>query len=189
MRWYNSRRWKLLFGGCRKRYAKVSPGAFGLNKGKKRIAVIRAGGAIVGGGGGGGGGQIKADAVIRQLRRVEKDKVCPGAALIVHCLAYIRNLTPCEVLPRLLPVPGMSSILLAEGGANQQSSPGCALGLLELLQLLELALQLAVDSTALVTLLPIHLTGRGGGGAVSCLRVLTASSCYASVAAVALRVF
>lgn len=58
----------------RKKYAKVSPSAFGLNKGKKRIAVIRAGGAIVGGGGG-GSGQIKADDVIKQLRQVEKDKV------------------------------------------------------------------------------------------------------------------
>jgi hypothetical protein len=59
----------------RKKYAAVSPGAFGINRGKKRIVVIRAGGPILGGGGAPSGGQIKADAVIRQMRAVEKDKV------------------------------------------------------------------------------------------------------------------
>lgn len=53
----------------------MSPSAFGINKGKKRIAVIRAGGPILAGGGSGSGGQIKADTVIKQLRAVEKDKV------------------------------------------------------------------------------------------------------------------
>jgi ClpP class serine protease len=59
----------------RKKYAAVSPGAFGINRGKKRIVVIRAGGPILGGGGAPSGGQIKADAVIKQMRAVEKDKV------------------------------------------------------------------------------------------------------------------
>ena len=59
----------------RKKYAAVSPSAFGINSGKKRIVVIRAGGPILGGGGAPSGGQIKADAVIKQMRAVEKDKV------------------------------------------------------------------------------------------------------------------
>lgn len=53
----------------------MSRSAFGLGGGKKTISVIRAGGAIIGGDGQSGGGQIKADDVIRQLRKVEKQKV------------------------------------------------------------------------------------------------------------------
>ncbi len=72
----------------------MSPSAFGLNKGKKRIAVIRAGGAIVGGGGGGGSGQIKADDVIKQLRQVEKDKV--GLFEDPQCRAHGRKCVLCR---------------------------------------------------------------------------------------------
>ena len=61
----------------------MSPGAFGINTGKKRIVVIRAGGPILGGGGAPSGGQIKADAVIKQLRAVEKDKArCSSPAVL-----------------------------------------------------------------------------------------------------------
>ena len=70
-----------------KKYASVSPSAFGLG-GKNRIAVIRASGAIVSGGGGGGlmtGSNISADGVIKQLRAIGKQKV--GTVPRLPCVA------------------------------------------------------------------------------------------------------
>eukprot|EP00882_Tetradesmus_deserticola_P001055 GHRQ01001141.1.p1 GENE.GHRQ01001141.1~~GHRQ01001141.1.p1 ORF type:complete len:653 (+),score=373.33 GHRQ01001141.1:173-1960(+) len=64
------------------RYSKVSRGAFGLN-GKKRIAVLRAGGAIVGKASGVGSGSITPEAIIPKLRALAKDKKIAGVVLRV----------------------------------------------------------------------------------------------------------
>ena len=71
----------------------MSPGAFGINRGKKRIVVIRAGGPILGGGGAPSGGQIKADAVIKQMRAVEKDKVRRRQRSCVASVCYAEVLS------------------------------------------------------------------------------------------------
>ncbi|KAF8059999.1 hypothetical protein HT031_004937 [Scenedesmus sp. PABB004] len=67
-----------------RRYAKVSRGPFKLD-GKKRVAVLRAGGAILGKAGGlaGGGGSITPDAIIPRLRALAKDKKLAGVVLRV----------------------------------------------------------------------------------------------------------
>eukprot|EP00879_Flechtneria_rotunda_P016300 GHRR01017055.1.p1 GENE.GHRR01017055.1~~GHRR01017055.1.p1 ORF type:complete len:674 (+),score=260.41 GHRR01017055.1:690-2711(+) len=66
------------------KYSRVSRSAFGLN-GKKRIAVLRAGGAILGkaGGIGGASGSITPDAIIPKLRALAKDKKVAGVVLRV----------------------------------------------------------------------------------------------------------
>lgn len=63
--------------GLRK-YASVSPSAFGLS-GKKRVALLRTSGAIVGASAS-GGGSISADGLIPKLRALAKDK---GVAAVV----------------------------------------------------------------------------------------------------------
>jgi protease-4 len=66
------------------KYSKVSRTAFALN-GKKRIAILRAGGAILGkaAGGVGGGGSITPDGIIPKLRALAKDKKIAGVVLRV----------------------------------------------------------------------------------------------------------
>ncbi|KAF6255484.1 peptidase family S49-domain-containing protein [Scenedesmus sp. NREL 46B-D3] len=64
------------------RYSKVSRSAFGLN-GKKRIAVLRAGGAILGKASGVGSGSITPEAIIPKLRALAKDKKIAGVVLRV----------------------------------------------------------------------------------------------------------
>eukprot|EP00195_Chlamydomonas_chlamydogama_P015757 CAMPEP_0202909918 /NCGR_PEP_ID=MMETSP1392-20130828/50619_1 /ASSEMBLY_ACC=CAM_ASM_000868 /TAXON_ID=225041 /ORGANISM="Chlamydomonas chlamydogama, Strain SAG 11-48b" /LENGTH=725 /DNA_ID=CAMNT_0049599831 /DNA_START=187 /DNA_END=2361 /DNA_ORIENTATION=- len=62
-----------------RKYAKVSPSAFGL-KGKKRIVVLRAAGAILGRSSGTSSGAITPDQLIPRLRALAKDK---GVAAVV----------------------------------------------------------------------------------------------------------
>ena len=72
-----------------KKYASVSPSAFGLG-GKNRIAVVRASGAIISGGGGAmASGQISAEGVIKQLRAIGKQKV--GHILLVRTRYHAHN--------------------------------------------------------------------------------------------------
>ncbi|KAL3146137.1 hypothetical protein ABBQ38_015479 [Trebouxia sp. C0009 RCD-2024] len=67
-----------------KKYAKVSPGAFGL-RGRKTIAIVRSSGAIVGGDGAAGssGSVITAGSFIKQLRALAKNKGVEAVVLRV----------------------------------------------------------------------------------------------------------
>lgn len=64
------------------RYSKVSRSAFGLN-GKKRIAVLRAGGAILGKASGVASGSITPEGIIPKLRALAKNKKIAGVVLRV----------------------------------------------------------------------------------------------------------
>lgn len=65
--------------GLRK-YASVRPSTFGIGGGKKRIAVLRCGGAILGASSSAGSNTITPDALIPRLRALAKDK---GVAAVV----------------------------------------------------------------------------------------------------------
>ncbi|BDA50409.1 Protease 4 [Coccomyxa sp. Obi] len=65
-----------------KKYASVSPTAFGI-VGRKRLAVIRAAGPIVGGTGGPASGNITAGDLIAQIRMVAEQKAFAGLILRV----------------------------------------------------------------------------------------------------------
>ncbi|KAF5837148.1 protease IV with duplicated peptidase family U7 domain-containing protein [Dunaliella salina] len=63
-----------------KKYGKVSPKAFGLNRGKKRVVVLRTAGAIVGRA---SGSAITPDALVPQLRALAQRKDVVGVVLRV----------------------------------------------------------------------------------------------------------
>ena len=74
--------------GLRK-YARVGRSAFGLEGGKKVIAVVRTSGAITGGSGGSG---ITSGAVISQLRSLRKNKRIAAVVLRIDSPGYERGM-------------------------------------------------------------------------------------------------